>query len=69
VRGTGRSRRAAEQSAAKQAFEAAQRAISHLGRRPRKKHATAEAASETRADTKPEIKTPADDKAQTVDQA
>jgi ribonuclease-3 len=36
VRGTGRSRRAAEQSAAKQAFEAAQQAI-HLGRRTRKK--------------------------------
>jgi ribonuclease-3 len=36
VHGTGRSRRAAEQSAAKQAFEAAQHAI-HLGRRVRKK--------------------------------
>jgi ribonuclease-3 len=36
VHGTGRSRRAAEQSAAKQAFEAAQHAI-HLGRRTRKK--------------------------------
>jgi len=38
VRGTGRSRRAAEQSAAKHAFEAAQHAI-HLGRRTRKKSA------------------------------
>jgi len=42
VRGTGRSRRAAEQSAAKQAFEAAQHAI-HQGRRTRKKPAGATA--------------------------
>ena len=41
VHGTGRSRRAAEQSAAKQAFEAAQQAIAHLGRRTRKKAAPA----------------------------
>ena len=38
VRGTGKSRRAAEQSAAKQAFEAAQNAVAALGRRTRKKH-------------------------------
>lgn len=44
VHGTGRSRRAAEQSAAKQAFEAAQHAM-HLGRRTRKKPATAAAAA------------------------
>jgi ribonuclease-3 len=37
VRGTGRSRRAAEQSAAKQALEAAQNVVAALGRRPRKK--------------------------------
>ncbi len=41
VHGTGRSRRAAEQSAAKQAFEAAQQAIAHMGRRTRKKAAPA----------------------------
>jgi ribonuclease III len=40
VRGTGRSRRAAEQSAAKQALEAAQHAVA-AGRRPRKKTAPA----------------------------
>jgi ribonuclease-3 len=40
VHGTGRSRRAAEQSAAKKAFEAAQQAM-HLGRRTRKKPAAA----------------------------
>lgn len=40
VRGTGRSRRAAEQSAAKQALEAAQHAVA-AGRRPRKKIAPA----------------------------
>ena len=37
VRGNGRSRRAAEQSAAKQALETAQHAMALLGRRPRKK--------------------------------
>jgi ribonuclease-3 len=37
VRGSGRSRRAAEQTAAKLAFEAAQHAIAQLGRRSRKK--------------------------------
>ena len=43
VRGTGRSRRAAEQtSAAKRALETAQQAIAQLGRRPRKKAAAAE---------------------------
>ncbi len=44
VHGTGRSRRAAEQSAAKQAFEAAQQAM-HLGRRTRKKPASAAATA------------------------
>ena len=39
VRGSGRSRRAAEQTAAKLAFEAAQHAIAQLGRRSRKKSA------------------------------
>ena len=39
VRGSGRSRRAAEQTAAKLAFEAAQHAIAQLGRRSRKKAA------------------------------
>jgi hypothetical protein len=67
VRGTGRSRRAAEQSAAKQAFEAAQQAIAQLGRRPRKKAAAP--ATETAAEGKPDAKIPADDKTQTVDQA
>ncbi len=56
VRGTGRSRRAAEQSAAKQAFEAAQHAI-HQGRRTRKKPAVATAndavAPAERANEKP----------------
>jgi ribonuclease-3 len=42
VRGTGRSRRAAEQSAAKRALETAQQAIAQLGRRPRRKAAPAE---------------------------
>jgi ribonuclease-3 len=61
VRGTGRSRRAAEQSAAKKAFEVAQQAITALGRRPRKKAAAdAKAAQPT---------TPADGTAQTADQA
>ena len=60
VRGTGRSRRAAEQSAAKRAFEVAQQAITALGRRPRKKAADAKAAPPT---------TPADGTAQTADQA
>jgi hypothetical protein len=41
VRGNGRSRRAAEQSAAKQALETAQHAMAQLGRRPRKKSAAA----------------------------
>lgn len=67
VRGTGRSRRAAEQSAAKQAFEAAQQAIAQLGRRPRKRAAAA--ATEAAAEGKPDAKIPADDKTQTVDQA
>jgi hypothetical protein len=44
VRGSGRSRRAAEQSAAKQALETAQHAIALLGRRPRKKSAAPEPA-------------------------
>ena len=44
VRGTGRSRRAAEQSAAKQALETAQHAMALLGRRPRKKPNAAEPA-------------------------
>ena len=64
VRGSGRSRRAAEQSAAKQAFEAAQRAIAQLGRRSRKKAAIAPAD-----DAPPEpadSKTPADAAAQTA---
>jgi len=51
VRGTGRSRRAAEQSAAKHAFEAAQHAI-HLGRRTRKKPAAAPNAREPGAEPK-----------------
>jgi ribonuclease-3 len=59
VRGTGRSRRAAEQSAAKRAFEVAQQAITALGRRPRKKPAP---------EAKPPT-TPADGPAQTADQA
>jgi ribonuclease-3 len=42
VHGTGRSRRAAEQSAAKRALETAQHAIAQLGRRPRKKSTAAE---------------------------
>jgi ribonuclease-3 len=56
VHGTGRSRRAAEQSAAKQAFEAAQQVI-HQGRRTRKKAtpatdaSVAERAEEKAADT------------------
>jgi ribonuclease-3 len=56
VHGTGRSRRAAEQSAAKQAFEAAQQVI-HQGRRTRKKTtpaadgSAAERAEEKAADT------------------
>lgn len=37
VRGTGKSRRAAEQSAAKKALDAAQQAVGHLSRRTRKK--------------------------------
>src|SRR4029453_19140473 len=40
VRGSGRSRRAAEQTAAKLAFEAAQHAFAQLGRRSRKKAAS-----------------------------
>ena len=51
VRGTGRSRRAAEQSAAKHAFEAAQHAI-HLGRRTRKKPAAAPNSREPGAEPK-----------------
>jgi type II secretory pathway pseudopilin PulG len=42
VHGTGRSRRAAEQSAAKRALETAQHAIAQLGRRPRRKSAAPE---------------------------
>jgi ribonuclease-3 len=56
VHGTGRSRRAAEQSAAKQAFEAAQLAIAHLGRRTRKKAASPAAAGAT--DSEPATSTP-----------
>jgi ribonuclease-3 len=44
VRGTGKSRRAAEQSAAKRALETSQQAMAQLGRRPRKKAVHAEAA-------------------------
>jgi ribonuclease-3 len=64
VRGSGRSRRAAEQSAAKQAFEAAQHAISQMGRRSRKKVVTppVEEAPVPMA----EPKTPVDDAAQTA---
>ncbi|HVE89485.1 MAG TPA: ribonuclease III [Burkholderiaceae bacterium] len=51
VRGSGRSRRAAEQSAAKLAFEAAQHAIAHLGRRSRKKAAGAPASDAASADS------------------
>jgi ribonuclease-3 len=52
VHGTGRSRRAAEQSAAKQAFEAAQQVI-HQGRRTRKKVTpAAEASAAERAEEK-----------------
>ena len=62
VRGTGRSRRAAEQSAAKHALETAQQTIAHLGRRPRRKTAAAEAIA-------PAAPTPpADGAAQTADQ-
>ena len=43
VRGTGKSRRAAEQSAAKRALETAQQAMAQLGRRPRKKVVSADA--------------------------
>jgi ribonuclease-3 len=62
VHGTGRSRRAAEQSAAKQAFEAAQHAM-HLGRRTRKKPTTAaattvELAAPTDATTEKAISAP-----------
>src|SRR5512139_4298250 len=46
VHGTGRSRRAAEQSAAKRALETAQHAIAQLGRRPRKKTGAEHAAAE-----------------------
>ena len=52
VRGSGRSRRAAEQSAAKLAFEAAQHAIAQLGRRSRKKTASAQADDVPPADSK-----------------
>jgi ribonuclease-3 len=66
VRGTGRSRRAAEQSAAKQAFEAAQQAI-HLGRRTRKKPAVAAHGREPGAEPKTAPATP--DKVTTSDPA
>lgn len=48
VRGSGRSRRAAEQSAAKLALEAAQAAVAAAGRKPRRKatDASAEAAAQ-----------------------
>lgn len=49
VRGTGRSRRAAEQSAAKQAFEAAQH-VMHPARRPRRKPAAMSATAHDGAD-------------------
>ena len=64
VRGSGKSRRAAEQSAAKHAFEAAQHAMALIGRRSRKKAAAVpvdDAASHA-ADSK----TPVDDAAQTA---
>ena len=51
VRGSGRSRRAAEQTAAKLAFEAAQKAVAQLGRRSRKKTAVAAASDTTPADS------------------
>jgi type II secretory pathway pseudopilin PulG len=63
VHGTGRSRRAAEQSAAKQAFEAAQLAIAHLGRRTRKKAAVptaVEAAASEPATSTPDTVTTRD---------
>ena len=54
VRGTGRSRRAAEQSAAKRALETAQQAISALGRRSRKKvAATSDVVAPAVAPTSP----------------
>ena len=64
VRGSGRSRRAAEQSAAKQAFEVAQQAIAQLGRRSRKKAPVAAAVEDTITPTEPT--TPADAAAQTA---
>lgn len=74
VRGTGRSRRAAEQSAAKRAFETAQHAMALLGRRPRRK-AVAEPAAEPAAVGAPVPETasapagPADSAPRPVDQA
>ncbi|MGH6623298.1 MAG: ribonuclease III [Burkholderiaceae bacterium] len=50
VHGTGKSRRAAEQSAAKQALEAAQLAVAHLNRRARKKPVTSVPAPAPDAD-------------------
>jgi ribonuclease-3 len=71
VRGTGRSRRAAEQSAAKRALETAQQAIAQLGRRHRKKAAPAEPAEPAEpaaAVAAVAPAPPADGTAQTVDQ-
>jgi len=62
VRGTGRSRRAAEQSAAKRALETAQQAMAQLGRRPRKKAAAADSTVAAAPSA------PADGATQTADQ-
>jgi ribonuclease III len=67
LRGTGRSRRAAEQSAAKRAFETAQQAYAQLGRRPRKKAVVAEPPVGMPPEVVPAA--PADGKPQTVDQS
>lgn len=61
VRGSGRSRRAAEQTAAKLAFEAAQHAIAQLGRRSRKKAVAVPAEEPSSAQT--DSKVPVDDAA------
>jgi ribonuclease-3 len=58
VRGSGRSRRAAEQTGAKLAFEAAQHAIAQLGRRSRKKAGAVAPADPTPAPA--DSDTPAD---------
>lgn len=62
VRGSGRSRRAAEQSAAKQAFDAAQSVISQMSRRSRKKAQPVVNEDGSKADKK----APVDDAAQTA---